>query len=93
MPSRGTDPVISFSFSLEVQGILTGYFTEISGAPVLVVRALGFGLLLGRVARAYGVSQSEENLRFRVFGMAVTFSTLGVGAAFLLVRYGVTWAG
>ena len=73
--------------------LLLIYFTEISGAPVLLVHALGFGLLLGRVAHAYGVSQSEENLRFRVFGMAVTFSTLGVGAAFLLVRYGVTWAG
>jgi phage tail-like protein len=31
MPSRGTDPVIGFSFSLDVQGTLSGYFTEISG--------------------------------------------------------------
>ena len=31
MPSRNTDPVIGFSFSLDVQGTLTGYFTEISG--------------------------------------------------------------
>jgi len=31
MPARPTDPLIGFSFSLEVQGTLTGYFTEISG--------------------------------------------------------------
>ena len=31
MPSRDTDPLIGFSFSLDVQGTLTGYFTEISG--------------------------------------------------------------
>jgi phage tail-like protein len=31
MAARPTDPLIGFSFSLEVQGALTGYFTEISG--------------------------------------------------------------
>jgi phage tail-like protein len=31
MPSRETDPLIGFSFALEVSGTLTGYFTEISG--------------------------------------------------------------
>src|SRR5688572_15516776 len=31
MGTRPTDPLIGFSFSLEVQGTLTGYFTEISG--------------------------------------------------------------
>ncbi len=31
MPSRDTDPVIGFSFSLEISGKVTGYFTEIGG--------------------------------------------------------------
>jgi phage tail-like protein len=31
MPARATDPVIGFSFALEVQGKVTGYFTEIGG--------------------------------------------------------------
>lgn len=31
MPSRDTDPVVGFSFSLEVSGAVSGYFTEISG--------------------------------------------------------------
>lgn len=31
MPSRPTDPLVGFSFSLDVQGTLAGYFTEIGG--------------------------------------------------------------
>jgi phage tail-like protein len=31
MGARGTDPLVSFHFSLEVQGAVTGFFTEISG--------------------------------------------------------------
>jgi phage tail-like protein len=31
MPARETDPLISSSFSLDVQGVLKGFFTEISG--------------------------------------------------------------
>jgi phage tail-like protein len=31
MPSRATDPAIGFSFSLDVQGVVTGYFTDVSG--------------------------------------------------------------
>jgi phage tail-like protein len=31
MPARDSDPLIGFSFSLEVQGAVSGFFTEISG--------------------------------------------------------------
>jgi phage tail-like protein len=31
MPARATDPLIGFSFALDVQGTLTGFFTEVSG--------------------------------------------------------------
>ena len=31
MGARATDPLVSFHFSLEVQGAVTGFFTEISG--------------------------------------------------------------
>jgi phage tail-like protein len=30
-PTRNTDPLLAFTFGLEVQGIITGYFTEVSG--------------------------------------------------------------
>jgi uncharacterized protein len=41
----------------------------------------GFALVTARVLHAYGVSQSPENFRFRVSGMAMTFSAMGVLAA------------
>ena len=31
MAARDTDPIIGFSFALDVQGVLSGYFTEVSG--------------------------------------------------------------
>ncbi|MFN8529046.1 MAG: phage tail protein [Anaerolineae bacterium] len=31
MPARGSDPLIGFSFSLDVSGKIAGYFTEVSG--------------------------------------------------------------
>ena len=31
MPARATDPVIGFSFSVEISGKVAGYFTEIGG--------------------------------------------------------------
>jgi len=31
MPARETDPLVSFHFAIEIQGQVTGYFTECSG--------------------------------------------------------------
>lgn len=31
MPARGSDPLIGFSFSLDISGKIQGYFTEVSG--------------------------------------------------------------
>ncbi|MGE0598876.1 MAG: phage tail protein [Dehalococcoidia bacterium] len=31
MATRASDPIIGFSFALDVQGVLSGFFTEISG--------------------------------------------------------------
>lgn len=31
MPARGTDPLVGFHFKIEVQGKISGFFTEISG--------------------------------------------------------------
>jgi uncharacterized protein len=55
-------------------------------APALLLHLCGASLLAGRLSHAYGVSQQPENLRFRVTGMAVTFTVLGVLAATCLLR-------
>lgn len=51
-------------------------FTELQGTLPIILHILGSGLVLGRVLHAYGVSQTKENFRFRVSGMALTFTCL-----------------
>ena len=31
MPARASDPLVGFHFGLDVQGLITGYFTEVGG--------------------------------------------------------------
>ncbi len=47
----------------------------------------GICLLLGRLSHAYGVGQSSEDYRYRVFGMAMTLTALVGSAVGLLVVY------
>jgi len=71
----------SFTFNLYQ------YLAEVNSAPPLVVHAICAALLLGRCAHAYGVSQPQEDFRFRVAGMAMTFGALISSAiAILLLR-------
>jgi uncharacterized protein len=60
-------------------------FCEMKGAPSLVIVLFGAALLAGRVSHAWGVSQAEEDLRFRMVGMMLTFTVIGLMAATLLV--------
>jgi hypothetical protein len=54
-------------------------------APAWLLHAAGLALAGGRVCHAYGVSQSPENFRLRITGMAVTFTVLGVMAATCII--------
>jgi len=58
---------------------------EIGGSAWIHV--LGASLLLGRLSHAFGVSQVEENYRFRVFGMALTFFAIISACLRLLLTY------
>jgi hypothetical protein len=68
-------------------GLILILLVELNGAPGWMVHLLGACLIVGRSAHAYGVSQVNENYRFRVFGMAMTFTALLVCSAFLLLSY------
>ena len=57
---------------------------EFSAAPSWAAHALGAALVVARLSHAYGVSQPKENFKFRVFGMATTFTVLLVSASYLL---------
>lgn len=63
------------------------FLVESQGASAPIVHGLCLCLLVGRLVHAYGVSQTNENLRYRVTGMALTFTTLLGSSAFLLLRY------
>ena len=67
--------------------LLLIYFVEVGGANVLIVHILALCLLVGRASHAFGVSQINENYAFRVFGMAMTFTTLVSASAYLLYSY------
>jgi len=57
---------------------------ELSGAHYIFVHIICLCLLLGRFIHAYGVSNSSENFKFRVQGMVLTFSSLGISCIVLL---------
>lgn len=55
--------------------ILLG-FAELQATLSIIVHLLCLCLVLGRILHAYGVSQMQEKFRFRVAGMALTFTCL-----------------
>ena len=67
--------------------LLLIFLLESDGAHYALVHALCIFLLLGRLSHAYGVSKIAEDYKYRVFGMALTFTTLVGSAACLLLIY------
>ena len=59
---------------------------ELIGANKILVHCLSIILVIGRLAHAYGVSKTKENLLFRQLGMILTFLTLiaSIGITFYL---------
>jgi uncharacterized membrane protein YecN with MAPEG domain len=63
------------------------YLVESHGAIPLLVHFLGLSTLLGRLLHAYGISQNNENFKFRVTGMALTFTALLSSAGYLTFSF------
>jgi uncharacterized membrane protein YecN with MAPEG domain len=61
------------------------YMTELIGASVYLIHFLGVSLLIGRASHAWGVSQENEDFKFRVFGMIATFNAIIVSSLYILV--------
>jgi uncharacterized membrane protein YecN with MAPEG domain len=59
---------------------------ELLGTPGWWLHPLGLALLIGRSLHAYGVSNLDENLRYRQIGMMLTFGTIVTAALTLLLR-------
>ncbi|WP_435105141.1 MAPEG family protein [Arhodomonas sp. AD133] len=67
--------------------LLLIFMLEAAGGPGALVHGFGVCLVVGRLVHAYGVSRTDENYRFRVFGMALTFIALVGGAVSLIGVY------
>ena len=62
--------------------ILTA-FVEIQQFAVIIIHALCWILIIGRLIHAYGVSQEKEDYRFRVAGMVLTLTSIALSALLL----------
>ncbi|MBU2869515.1 MAPEG family protein [Colwellia sp. E2M01] len=60
------------------------YFLETQQTNSVLMHILGASLLIARVVHAYGVSQENENLKFRIFGMMTTISVMVFTSVYLL---------
>ena len=67
--------------------VLLIYFFELFVSQRYWVHVLAITLLAGRLLHAYGVSQVGENYRYRVAGMAFTFSAILAAAGSILAVY------
>jgi uncharacterized protein len=70
----------NFAENVPLALILLG-LAESLQTPAIWLYVLGTLLLMGRLSHAYGVSQMKEVFAFRVTGMALTFTAIGLAAA------------
>lgn len=71
--------------------LLMIYMLESVNGTTVFVHALCVCLIVGRFSHAYGVGRIDEDYRYRVFGMAMTFTALGGAALGVLGGYVVRY--
>lgn len=64
--------------------LLLIYFVESSSHTPWLIHLLGCSLLLGRLCHAFGMSRTPENFRYRVVGMALTFTVILISATYIM---------
>ena len=67
-------------------------FAEMQGAPAPLLHVVGVILVSGRLVHAFGVSQTDENFRWRVLGMVLTFAAIAIGALSCLTAAILSWS-
>lgn len=67
--------------------LLLLWFLESLTYSTLTIHVLATLLVIGRLVHAYGISQPNENTRFRVFGMFLTFVVLISCSVRILIHY------
>ena len=69
--------------------LLLIYFLETRINTPILIHILCVCLIIGRLLHAYGVSQVEENFRFRVGGMILTLGCIISTSAKIIVSYAI----
>ena len=64
--------------------LLLVYLSETRGANRLLMHVLCLALVIGRLSHSNGVSQLNEDYRFRVAGLTMTFTPIVVASIYLL---------
>ncbi|WP_213998502.1 MAPEG family protein [Arsukibacterium sp.] len=67
--------------------LLLMFLAEYSGLAPLYLHILGIALVVGRLSHAFGVSQQQEPLKFRVFGMILSMLVILAAAFACIVLY------
>jgi uncharacterized protein len=67
--------------------LLLIYFLELKMPSNIWIHFVCIALLLGRISHAYGVSQVQEKLIYRVIGMALTFMAIVSTSVRLIIGY------
>lgn len=67
-------------------GLILLLAVQMQAAPGWLLHLIGATLLAGRLLHAWGVRQVRENFRFRVAGMALTFTSYLIASGWLLLR-------
>ena len=64
--------------------LLLAFMIEVLKGNWLIINFVCICLLIGRIIHSFGVSRINENYRFRVMGMAFTFTSICTSALILL---------
>ncbi|MFZ4713150.1 MAG: MAPEG family protein [Bacteriovoracaceae bacterium] len=67
--------------------ILLFSLMELQGAASYFLHALGLAFLIGRCSHAFGMKSINEDFRFRVSGMILTFSSLIISSLYLFINF------
>ncbi len=66
--------------------ILVGFVESLKYNEIIVHILLSL-FLLGRIIHAYGLSKIDEDFRFRVFGMVLTFNVITVASGLIIFNF------
>ena len=66
--------------------LLLALIIELMEGHWVILHAICLLLFIGRISHACGVSQTNENYRFRVMGMGLTFTSICISALILLYK-------